>query len=184
MGTKMAAKRSECLDGLLKELHSGFMGPDEFFCMLVSYLGNEETEKSFLSIISGVKCKPNLHQKLTQIFDDYFIGIHSFKMPIDQPINNLEDDLDFQLAVKLSLQEQAGALGGSDIYEDDSKEEEVAISNYIRTNDALGFLDYDNNSVSLPDNSNRWALVVAAGQPGVAVKEVKHSIPPQQGFNQ
>ena len=102
-----------------KELIRGQIAPDEYFMMVLSIYGNGRTFKAFPSMVREISLKhPQFHSQLRQLYETFYSeqsGFLSTERAPSPPKCELDEDLDLELAIELSLKE-SGA-GGSDIYE-------------------------------------------------------------------
>ena len=91
---------------------------DEFFCIVLSVSGLYDLHKCFVPSISALEsAKPVLHKQLMDLYNTYFSQkeIQNDLNHIPEPKCDIDEELDYELAVKLSLDECQ--WGGSDIYE-------------------------------------------------------------------
>merc|ERR1712004_829557 len=99
-----------------ESLLNGEIGAEEHFCMVISALGVCDTQRMYTSLIKQVLNEdPGLHKELVGVFTNYFA--QQGYMTVKNPGCELDEELDFELAVKMSLQDCNQVTGGSDLYE-------------------------------------------------------------------
>ena len=112
MATKSTVSNINCdnyLKNLMRTLTSGQISEEEYFCLVLSQLGELETKFSFMKIVETLSLKhPELHKKMLELYVTMFSGENSDS--VLNPSSSLEEDLHLELAIQLSTH-AAGEFG-------------------------------------------------------------------------
>ncbi len=89
---------------LNEQLLKDEISEDEYFCMILSLLGQENTQVSFMKIIQEFRVEhEKLHKHLCDIYTTYFSQFELADIPA--PMCEMDEEMDLELAIQLSLQE-------------------------------------------------------------------------------
>ncbi len=89
---------------LNEQLLNDEIDEDEYFCLILSLFGQENTQLSFMKIIQEFRIEhEKLHKHLCDIYTTYFSQFELADIPV--PMCEMDEEMDLELAIKLSLQE-------------------------------------------------------------------------------